>query len=54
MREEYRSEYDCDPEDFRLIKQIKRNTELWELLDIEKDLGQEKLQALKQVVEYIN
>ena len=53
-KDEYQSEYDCSEEDFRLVKIIKNNRELHNLVEIEKELSGEKLTALYNVVTLID
>ena len=52
-KDEYLARFDCKPEDFQLMKRLKDKTELWELLEAEKDLEGDKLQAICRVVRMI-
>ena len=53
-RDEYKAAYDCDPEDFRLMKELKGRDALWGLLKLERDMRDEKLIALRQVIEALD
>ena len=53
-KDEYQKEYDCNPEDFRLMKELKGREALWGLLKLERDMRDEKLVALRQVIEALD
>ena len=53
-KEEYLTEFDCSPQDFRLMKELKGRDALWGLLELEKDMKDEKLRALQQVIEALD
>ena len=53
-KDEYRTEFECSPQDFRLMKELKGREALWGLLELEKDMKDEKLVALRQVIEALD
>ena len=53
-KDEYLTKYSCSAADFKLMKQIKENKELWQLMKLEQNMPPKKLKALQQVIKALD